>query len=160
MNFSRNIGIKAALMAVVIVAFALAFSSCNTASKAAAGNQIAYTVAHNYFVRNDVTTYGTQVINSQADFEKTFGMAPVMGDGGLPTEIDFSRQTVLSVTTPPSTHSTEIIPAALTADENGNATLKYKTLVSSEEQSYSSIASLIVVTNKLNGSTIKFSLTR
>ncbi len=130
--------------------------SCSTAREVQSGKKTAYTVANHYFVRNDVSGYGTMTINTQADFDKVFGAAAVMGEGGLPTAIDFSRQTVLAVTMPPSRSEVALSPVSLTSDGNGTVTFSYKATMTAQHRSYSSTASLIVITNKLNDGSVKF----
>lgn len=61
--------------------------------------KVAYKAAQNYFVKNTVSE-GVMVfpkITTEKEFEKFFGMAPLMGKGGQPTPIDFSKQYVIAV---------------------------------------------------------------
>jgi hypothetical protein len=63
------------------------------------GAEIPYTLAKNYFVKN--TYIDGQLknpkITSQEIFDQYFGMATLMGEGGQPTPIDFSKQYVIAV---------------------------------------------------------------
>ena len=58
---------------------------------------VPFEVAHNYFVRNDVTEPIPAKIASQDEFERYFGMAAFMGKKGQPTPIDFETQFVIAV---------------------------------------------------------------
>lgn len=69
---------------------------------------IGYTVADGYFVRNDAPDEIPAVISNQREFESVFGMAAVMGPGGRPTSIDFSKQCVIPVILPSTDHPTEL----------------------------------------------------
>lgn len=55
---------------------------------------IPYTFANRYFVKSNVEegTFTHPKITSQEALESLFGMAAVMGEGGLPTPIDFDHQ--------------------------------------------------------------------
>ncbi len=79
----------------------LSNSSCGANKmKADAVNstEVPYQEAKNYFVKN---TYGEEEnanlkIETQELFDKIFGPAPVMGEGGKPTAIDFAKQYVVA----------------------------------------------------------------
>ncbi len=150
-----------ALILVAAIGFVLPMAnSCSTAGSVQHGKKLAYTIANHYFVRNDVSQYGTMTINTQADFDKVFGAAAVMGEGGLPTQIDFSKQTVLAVTMPPAKYEVTLSAESLSSDGNGETTFCYRAVKGAEHQSYTSCACLIVVTNKLNEGTVKFQYAR
>jgi len=59
------------------------------------GEEIKYELAFNYFIKNDVKDKVPVKITSQEEFNKYFGMAATMGEGGRPTEIDFSKNYVI-----------------------------------------------------------------
>lgn len=160
MIMRKNKFIKALVLATIIGFVLPVANSCSTAGSVQHGKKLAYTIANHYFVRNDVSQYGTMTINTQADFDKVFGAAAVMGKGGLPTQIDFSKQTVLAVTMPPSGYEVELSPESLSSDGNGMTTFRYRAIKGAEHKSYTSCACLIVVTNKLNEGTVKFQYAR
>ena len=65
--------------------------SCNTNQK------IPYQQATGYFVKNSFDGQYNSIITNQSEFEKIFGTAAVMGPGGLPTTIDFSKEYVIAM---------------------------------------------------------------
>ncbi len=60
-----------------------------------------------YFVRNDVDKVPL-VLNSEAERDSVLGMAAVMGEGGLPTEIDFSKEAVINIALPETNCPTDL----------------------------------------------------
>jgi hypothetical protein len=87
-------------------AIALLLAACNSQKSEETSQQastetpismetdIPFSVAKNYFVRNDYKDAPLHLlkITSQADFDQVFGMATTMGANGKPTPIDFSAQ--------------------------------------------------------------------
>ena len=72
--------------------------------------KLQYKVAHGYFVKNDIPC--SQIppcIDSKEKFDDLFGMAAVMGEDGVPTAIDFSRQMVLPLVLQPTDTTTHIL---------------------------------------------------
>ena len=108
---------------------------------------VPYTVADHYFVRNDVKKLPNGKISSQKDFESKIGKAPVMGEGGLPTEIDFDKQFAISVTKPVTDYATDLEPVSLVSDSEGDLVFTYRTIVG-EHQSYSIQPNLIIIVDK------------
>lgn len=110
---------------------------------------IPYTIAKNYFVRNDVTDFKPKKIDTQKDFESVFGMAAFMGKDGEPTVIDFGKQYVLAVMMAPTDHSTDIKPISL--KRNGTAkslVFTYKIKQDKVKQSYTITPCLLIVVDK------------
>jgi hypothetical protein len=110
---------------------------------------IPYTIAKNYFVRNDVTDFKPKKIDTQKDFENVFGMAAFMGKDGEPTNIDFGKQYVLAVMMAPTNHSTDIKPISL----KRNGTMKslvftYNIKQDKVKQSYTITPCLLIVVDK------------
>lgn len=129
-------------LAIIILAI---FSSCSSSK------DIPYTKANGYFVNNTVQFVPQTPITSQEQFDQYFGMATVMGKDGRPTEIDFSKQFVLAVTTPETNIATEITPESLRKSDNGNLVFTYR-IVQGEKQSYSTHPCLIlIVSDKYKG---------
>jgi hypothetical protein len=110
---------------------------------------IPYTIAKNYFVRNDVTDFKPKKIDTQKDFENVFGMAAFMGKDGEPTVIDFGKQYVLAVMMAPTNRSTDIRPISL--KRNGTAkslVFIYKIKQDKVKQSYTITPCLLLVVDK------------
>lgn len=112
-------------MKASIILFSLAVSvllaGCKSTTPAASpaavetsqSQPIPYTIAHGYFVRNDVDSLPLNRIITREQFDSVFGMAAVMGKDGMPTPIDFDRQFVIAVDVPVTNRATSIIPVSL-----------------------------------------------
>ncbi|WP_345230973.1 hypothetical protein [Olivibacter ginsenosidimutans] len=87
---------------------------------------IPYTVAKNYFVRNDFdpSKLLTPKITTQESFDKLFGMATVMGKDGKPTPIDFTRQYAIAVILPAAERRIKLTVEAL-QQSNQQIILRY-----------------------------------
>ena len=107
---------------------------------------VPYKLAEHYFLRNDVNARKVPAqIKTQAEFNRYFGMAAVMG--GLPTAIDFDRQFVIAIVLPETTHTTTIHPGTLT--DTGNALqLEYRVSVSPEENTWTSVPLSLLIVDK------------
>ncbi|MBQ9819821.1 MAG: pyridoxamine 5'-phosphate oxidase family protein [Bacteroidales bacterium] len=66
-----------------------------------------------YFFRNDAAIPEDARIDSQEAFDRLFAPAAVMGRGGTPTPVDFSRETVIAVVCPVTDRATELRPESL-----------------------------------------------
>jgi len=108
---------------------------------------IAFTVAKNYFVRNDAGKVHNPKIETAEEFRQIFGMAATMGKNGRPTTIDFTRQYVIAVLLPETNRTTTIDPVSLRKDAMGEIVLTYKIVVG-QEQSYTIIPNLIIVVDR------------
>ncbi len=97
--------------------------------------QVPFVVAHNYFVRNDVTGPVPAKIGSLDEFEQYFGMAAFMGKNGQPTAIDFDKQFVLAIVLPVTDVATEIIPQKVEA--KGDQLLYSYEVKTGQQQSFS-----------------------
>lgn len=86
---------------------------------------IPYTIGNRYFVNNTVKagTF-TQEITTQEAFDKLFGMAAVMGEDGMPTPIDFSKQYVIGIINESTDDQVELTVASL-VKKNGEIILSY-----------------------------------
>lgn len=136
---------KIVLIVVAAVA-ALMFAGCT--------ENVPYTVADHYFVRNDVAGEVPSKITDGAEFEKYFNMAAVMGENGLPTAIDFESQYVISVAKPETCKDTEIIPVSLVREKGGKVVFTYK-VQSGEGRSYSIVpCCILVVDRKFDGDVV------
>lgn len=97
----------------------------NTNSNTSETN-VVYTKLNNYFVKNTVTQLEQSKIESEEQFNQVFGMAPVMGNNGKPTWVDFSSQFVIAVVLPETDIETELTPVSLQKNEAGELVFTYK----------------------------------
>ena len=130
-----------------IVAAAMLIASCGTANKT---EQLDYTEAHGYFVRNDAPAAPANLYSSQAAFDSIFGCAAVMGKDGMPTEIDFSRQSVIAVIGNETNCPTKYIPSSLT-QQSDTLCLKYQ-VEEADSTSYTMKPLLLLVVDKVQDS--------
>jgi len=129
------------ILTCLLAAVTLAACSHNVQSES-----IPFEVAHNYFVRNDVSSVPVK-INSQEAFERCFGMAAFMGRNGQPTPIDFSRQFVIAIVLPETAHSTEIAAERLT-QEGDDLVLTYQVSVAEKENTWTQVPQLLLIVNR------------
>ncbi|HLT53738.1 MAG TPA: hypothetical protein VKZ97_07600 [Flavobacteriaceae bacterium] len=109
---------------------------------------IPYTVAQRYFVNNTVTNgIENPKIETKEEFDSVFGAAAVMGKDGIPTDIDFTKQYVIAVATPPTDVETTLEPVDLKKSANGEVVFTYK-VITGQKQSYTSHASLAIIVDK------------
>lgn len=97
-----------------VVMMAIMITSCKTAANSLDLQDVPFTIADYYFVKNDVKTLPQGIITSQEEFYRYFGEAAVMG--GLPTKINFKKQFVIAVCTPETDCNTTISPLTLKKD--------------------------------------------
>lgn len=109
-------------------------------------NAIPYSVASNYFVRNDVESSSVigQRLDTRTEFNRYFGTAATMS--GQPTSIDFNNQFVIAVVAPATDRLTTLKIENLTL-HNGILTLSYSKEVG-EKRSFSTRPALIVVVDR------------
>lgn len=149
------------LLTTIAVCFAV--SSCNS-TKSTSGNDnvnsvekltekvadgdVPYELAKNYFVKNTHKNEAVEElkITTQEQFDDIFGMATTMGEKGMPTKIDFSKQFVISVIGTVTNKATDFTIDGLLKD-GSDITFKYTEKVG-EEMSYSIQPSLIVIVYK------------
>lgn len=127
-----------------LITFAIAailFAACGQKK------DIPYEVAHNYFVRNDVTEPVPAKIGSQEEFERYFGMAAFMGKNGQPTPVDFETQFAITVVLPETNHSTELHAESLT-DDGSKLTFSYRVDVAPEENTWTQVPMLLIFVNR------------
>lgn len=108
---------------------------------------VPFEVAHNYFVRNDVTEPIPAKIASQDEFERYFGMAAFMGKKGQPTPIDFETQFVIAVVLPEASHSTELRAESL-SDDGQKLTFTYHVDVADKENTWTQVPVLLIVVDR------------
>lgn len=109
--------------------------------------EIPYVVAHNYFVRNDVTETVPAKICSLDEFEHYFGMAAFMGKNGQPTPIDFEKQFAIAVVLPETNHSTELQAESL-IDDGQKLTFIYSADVAEKENTWTQVPVLLLFVDR------------
>ena len=136
------------LKLLIIVAIVGAIVACSSPEN------VPFTEAHNYFVRNDAPMPVPTTITTEEQFGKYFGMAAFMGKDGKPTPIDFTTQFVLPVVLPVTDTETEIQPQKV---ELQGDTLFYTYVIQTGEQLSFSIQplSLIILDKQYEDKAIK-----
>lgn len=108
---------------------------------------VPYTIAKRYFVKNTVTDFKEVRIADKETFDKYFGMAAVMGKDGQPTTIDFENEFVIPVVLPKTNHEMQIVPVSL--KNNGRGELLFSCRVDTlNEVSYTIRPLLLIVVSK------------
>jgi len=109
--------------------------------------EVPFEVAHNYFVRNDVTAPVPAKIASLEEFESYFGMAAFMGKNGQPTPIDFETQFAIAVVLPETNHSTELQAESLT-DDGQKLIFTYSADVAEKENTWTQVPVLLIFVDR------------
>lgn len=131
----------------------MAMACCTTRKSSAEAADVPYTVAHNYFFNNNAQIPANPKVTTQADFDRLFGMAAVMGKDGQPTPIDFHRQFVIAVVLPVTDIETHLQIGKLSSDDD-RLTLHY-TVKRGERQSYfTQPMELVIVDKKYDRDTV------
>ena len=105
-------GLVLALSATVL------FVGCKK-SNVPEGEDVPYIVAQNYFVNANVEKLDQPIIDNEAEFARTFGMATTMGEDGKPTAIDWEKQFVIAVVLDAASEYVTIEPKALINTKDG-----------------------------------------
>lgn len=108
---------------------------------------VSFTVAKNYFVNNNVIKLDNPKIETAENFNTVFGMAPLMGAEGKPTEIDFTNQYVIAVVLPETNLTTTIEPVSLQKNTKNEITLTYKYLVG-QSQSFTTRPNFAIIVKR------------
>lgn len=149
---------------ILSLAFAGLFSSVNVTAQSkskaktkatAVSINVPYTVANNYFVKNTFKQgmLKNAKIESQQAFDQFFGAAPVMGDAGKPTVIDFRKQYAIAVI-PAATSNASTLNATSLKQSGKNITLTYS-YKEGAKQSYTSQPFLLLVVDKKYDGAVK-----
>ncbi len=136
--------------ACVALSMCFALCSCKSSSEVALGKKVSYQVANHYFVKNDVSGNVPAKITTQQDFDKYFGAAAVMGKGGLPTEIDFTKEFVVAIALPETNKDTEIVPSSVRSN-NGLLNVYYQVKEGSAGSYSIRPVQLLIVSKKYDG---------
>ncbi len=141
--------VKAMLLAVLATAM-FGLSSCSTSEKT-----ISYKEALRYFVKNDVKEYSPRIITSEAEFTRYFGMAPVMGEGGMPTPVNFDKENVIAIILPETNRDTDIKIERI-KKQGEKMVVNYKVVTSGSPRSYSTVPCQLVKVSKKYGDNVEF----
>jgi hypothetical protein len=142
----------------------LALTSCDnatdkstensSATAAATPTKVAYSVAQNYFVKNNISSIENPRIETAMAFDSIFGMATTMGEQGKPTAIDFTKQSVLAVMAAETDLLTTLEPISLEKNASNELTLSYKKNVGAK-QTYTMKPSFALIIDKAeNGNVV------
>jgi hypothetical protein len=85
--------------------------SCKSGSDTAI--RVPYQEVRNYFFNNNAIAPKNPLITTSQQFDDLFGMAAYMGKDGMPTTIDFAKQSVIAVVIPETSMVTTIKPLQL-----------------------------------------------
>lgn len=121
------------------------FAGCKK-SNVPRGEDVPYVVAKNYFVNGNVEKLDQPVIDNEAEFARTFGMATTTGEEGKPTAIDWEKQFVIAIVLDEASEYVTIEPKKLVNTEGG---LHFRyTVKTGDEISYSMRPCLIVIVDR------------
>ena len=120
---------------------------------------VPYSELEHYFFKNGQAIPDNPKIDTEEAFASLFGMAPVMGEGGKPTPVDFSKEFVIAVVYPATEFHTELDPESLRL-ENGELVFTCDETVG-EKQSWSMQPVLLVkVSRKYETETVRIAIKR
>ena len=109
---------------------------------------VPYTVAERYFVRNNYKILKKEetIITEKTKFNEIFGIATIMGINGKPTEIDFNWQFVYYIILLETAYETKISVLKLKVNSKNQLVLYYK-IKKGRQQSYTTVPNLIIIIN-------------
>lgn len=120
---------------------------------------VPYSELEHYFFKNGQAIPDNPKIDTEEAFASLFGMAPVMGEGGKPTPVDFGKEFVIAVVYPVTEFYTELDPESLRL-ENGELVFTCDETVG-EKQSWSMQPVLLVkVSRKYETETVRIAIKR
>lgn len=120
---------------------------------------VPYSELEHYFFKNGQAIPDNPKIDTEEAFASLFGMAPVMGEGGKPTPVDFGKEFVIAVVYPVTEFHTELDPESLRL-ENGELVFTCDETVG-EKQSWSMQPVLLVkVSRKYETETVRIAIKR
>lgn len=130
---------------------AISLASCYSTQLIKEGNGVEYSEAQHYFLRNDVKDYSSRLVTTQKEFDSLFGAAAVMGENGLPTEINWKKQSVVALLTAPTNVDTDIKLKDIKS-EKGKLSVRYAVSQKGEPRSYSYTPMRLFVVSKSDAS--------
>lgn len=118
---------------------------------------IPFEIASHYFIKN--TAYNkdltSTVISDSIKFDSIFGVAAVMGPGGVPKPIDFKTKFVVALIDAESDRSPSFDILTIEKDQKGEVIVNYEYNQSEEKQSFTTRpCSIIVLDKKQEGNVI------
>lgn len=120
---------------------------------------VPYSELDHYFFKNGQDIPVNPKIDSEEAFVSLFGMAPIMGESGKPTPVDFGKEFVIAVVNPVTEFNTEVKPESLRM-ENGELVFTYNE-TEGEKQSWSMQPVLLVkVSRKYETETVRIAIKR
>lgn len=128
---------------LLLISAVLALASCKEEKETV----VPFKQATNYFFRNDAQIPSDVKITDQATFENLFGMAAVMGRGGIPTVIDWNKEFVIAIVKPKTQDKTALEPLSLVA-KGKSLVYKYCVTVGPESLSYTIQPVLLIVVDR------------
>ena len=138
---------------LLFLASIMALVSCKGPS------DVPYTELDHYYFKNGQDIPGNPKLDTEEAFASLFGMAPIMGESGKPTPIDFSKEFVIAVVCPVTEYHTELDPESLRM-ENGELVFTFTETVG-EKQSWSMQPILLVkVSRKYETETVRITIKR
>lgn len=136
---------------LLFLASITALVSCNGSA------DVPYTELDHYYFKNGQDLPGNPKIDTEEAFASLFGMAPLMGESGKPTSVDFSKEFVIAVVCPVTEFHTELDPDSLRL-ENGELVFTCNETVG-EHQSWSMQPILLVkVSRKYETETVRLTI--
>lgn len=118
--------------------------------------KVSFTLGENYFINNTYKHDQIQElkIDNQEDFDVIFGTAARMGEGGLPTSIDFNSHYVLAVIGLPSQSQVRYTAQDLI---KANQALEFHyQITQGEQQSFVTHPYLIAIVDNANQEPVSF----
>ncbi|SEO18465.1 hypothetical protein SAMN05216436_1443 [bacterium A37T11] len=110
--------------------------------------EVPYTLANHYFVKNNVAKVDHPKIADEKTFHEVFGAAAVMGDGGNPTPIDFNKQYAVAIVLDETDVATAIEDISVHKNTgSGQVEVNYK-VKTGEKQSFTTRPTAILIINK------------
>lgn len=131
---------------LLFLSIVLLFScSSEKSRKGVIDQDIPFTEAKNYFVRNDAAALDKSKFETQQEFDSVFGMAATMN--GKPTTIGFSKEFVVAQIEDPSNQSVDLKPILI--HKNANILeVKYRKTVGATQSYMSQTAMIRVIDRK------------
>ena len=118
---------------------------------------VPYTELEHYFFKNGQDMPDNPKIDSEEGFVSLFGMAPILGESGKPTPVDFEKEFVIAVVNPVTAFNTEVKPESLRM-ENGELVLTYNETVGEKQSWLMQPILLVKVSRKYETETVRIAI--
>lgn len=120
---------------------------------------VPYSELDHYFFKNGQAVPDNPKIDTEEAFASLFGMAPVMGEGGKPTPVDFGKEFVIAVVYPVTEFHTELDPESLRL-ENGELVFTCDETVGEKQSRSMQPVLLVKVSRKYETETVRIAIKR